>query len=81
MEVPQLNEAIKNLVHLEAGQLSQLVGDIKYSLEQYQTDYGKLGHAIYRICEQVMRIKDVKTECVEYYEDLICTVIKISIKN
>lgn len=26
-----------------------------------------------------MKIKDVKSECVEYYEDLICEIIKISI--
>ena len=35
MEVPQFNEAIKNLEHLDSTQLSQLVPDIKHSLELY----------------------------------------------
>lgn len=81
MEAAQFNEALKSLEHLESGQLSQVVADIKQSLDVYQTDYGKLGQALYRLCEQVMRIKDVKSECVQYYEDLICTAIRLSLQH
>lgn len=41
--------------------MKYLVNDIKASLEQYEADYNKLGMAMYRLCEQIMKIKDVKS--------------------
>lgn len=65
---------------VDPAKLPELVTEIKAILEDYQTDPAKLAPALFKLCEEVMKLKDVKNEYVTHYEDLICNVIRITAK-
>lgn len=72
MDLPNFLETIKILDSIDPTKLPMLVAEIKVALDSYAADYGKLAHALYKLSETIMRIKDIKNEYVFLYEDLIC---------
>lgn len=72
MDLPNFLEAIKILDSIDPSKLPMFLAEIKTALGSYATDYGKLTHALYKLSETIMRIKDIKNEHVHHYEDMIC---------
>lgn len=68
MDQNEFAQAVKTLDSIDPSKLPQLVGDIKATLDSYSGDYNKLGHALHKLCDHIMKQKDIKNEYVPYFE-------------
>lgn len=67
MEINEFGEAVRALEHVDVARLPSLLQELKASLKAYETDYSKLGVALYKLAEQLMRTKDIKNEQAPFY--------------
>ena len=65
----------------DPAKLPELVSEIKGVMDSCANEPQQLNPVLSRTIEIIMRTKDVKDECLPYYEDLVCEVFKISAKH
>lgn len=60
MELKKFVDSLRNISLQDTGRLGDFTNYIKTSLWSFENDYNALGNALYKVCEEVMKMKYVK---------------------
>ena len=83
MDLNQFTQALRSIEDKDPKEFPDLVKDLKNALETFvrNDDLQNLGCCIMRMCECIMKSKEVKDDIVGYLEELIDCAIVISIES
>ena len=83
MDLNQFTQALRSIEGKDPKELPDLVSDLKNAVETFfrNEDLQNLGCSIMRMCEFIMKSKEVKDDIVGYLEELIDCAIVISIQT
>ena len=83
MELKEFIALVKKLENQDPKQMPDLIAQIKQGLQEFaaKENLDDLGNSIYKLCEHIMTLKDIKEDILEYLEHLIEEAITLSISK